>query len=815
MVQLGSQTWAWRYAPSGDWSSLSSWRDPVFGGAVPGPTDVASISGSTGPQLNVTIQGAAAAWELNIGDAAVNLTGSLTIGAAGAINGSASNGLQLTGVDASIYGSGTLLVDAGIALTGTTSIGTSGSITVNGSVYVGGLCSLSSNGGTIAIQNNLVLGYVSSTFGANLSLTNGATLSVGGNIDLSAANGTAGPSISLQGGTITAGGVANGGNNDTATVNGYGQINAPVSGPLQVNAQGGTLVLNGTFGGGIASIASGATLELGGASSAAVTFGGGNAVLKLDAPASFTGTIANMSLSDTIDLGGISVSGASYNASTSTLTVTQTNGQPLSFHVSGTFSGDAVNFATDGNGGTDIYWALPKPTVAITSTGGVTNTATQTIAGTVTAAPGEAAIGPTVALYDNGTQIGTAPVTNGQWSTTLTLPNQGANAITASDTDAANNTGTSAPVTYTLESVAPPPPVISSPANGSTIGNADPTISGTGEAGDIVTFSLASIGGGKGGGHLVKGPQVAPDGTWSVTFGPLSDGSYSVTATEENAAGTVSAASTADTFTIKTGTTESAISDAAVTIGSDGKNYINAANINGGTTTLSGTAEAGDTVQISDGTNAYTATVASGGSWTANISGLANGQTYTYAATAMDAVGNTAKSQPFSFTVDTASPDIAITSTAGVTNTATQTIAGTVTAAPGEAALGPTVALYDNGTQIGTAPVTNGQWSTTLTLPNQGANAITASDTDAANNTGTSAPVTYTLVTAPTWTGAAGDGNWSTAANWSTGLVPTSSDNVIVNNAPIVDNVGFVNITSAASANSLTLRGGIRILGRR
>ena len=187
------------------------------------------------------------------------------------------------------------------------------------------------------------------------------------------------------------------------------------------------------------------------------------------------------------------------------------------------------------------------------------------------------------------------------------------------------------------------------------------------------------------------------------------------------------------------------IADTAVTTGSDGKTYINAANYNGGTTTLSGTATAGDTVSVSNGVNTYTATVTSAGSWTASISGLTNGQTYTFTATATDAEGNTAVSQPFSFTVDTAPPTVAITSAGSLTDKASQTISGTVSTT--EAAAGGTVALYDNGVQIGTAALSGGGWSTTVTLPNQGANSITATDTDAAGNTGTSAAVTYTLET--------------------------------------------------------------------
>ena len=92
------------------------------------------------------------------------------------------------------------------------------------------------------------------------------------------------------------------------------------------------------------------------------------------------------------------------------------------------------------------------PTVTIASAGGLTNQAAQTLSGTVSAT--EAAAGGTVTILDNGKQIGTAQVTNGSWSTSVTL-SEGANSLTVTDTDAASNPGTSAAVSYTLDTVPP------------------------------------------------------------------------------------------------------------------------------------------------------------------------------------------------------------------------------------------------------------------------------------------------------------------------------------------------------------------------
>ena len=87
-----------------------------------------------------------------------------------------------------------------------------------------------------------------------------------------------------------------------------------------------------------------------------------------------------------------------------------------------------------------------------------------------------------------------------------------------------------------------------------------------------------------------------------------------------------------------------------------------------------------------------------------------------------DAAGNTGTSAAVAYTLDTVAPTVAITSSGGLTNQATQTIAGTVKTT--EAAAGSTVTLYDNGTKIGTATVdSNGSWSASVTLSGDGATA--------------------------------------------------------------------------------------------
>ena len=110
-----------------------------------------------------------------------------------------------------------------------------------------------------------------------------------------------------------------------------------------------------------------------------------------------------------------------------------------------------------------------QPIVTITSTGGTTSSAAQTITGTVDVADA----GSTVKILDGTTQVGSATVaSSGNWSANVTLANQGANVLTATDANAAG-IGISNAVTYTLAATAPTPPTL-------VIANPNLTVTGGG-----------------------------------------------------------------------------------------------------------------------------------------------------------------------------------------------------------------------------------------------------------------------------------------------------------------------------------------------
>ncbi|MFA8433643.1 MAG: T9SS type B sorting domain-containing protein [Marinifilaceae bacterium] len=75
---------------------------------------------------------------------------------------------------------------------------------------------------------------------------------------------------------------------------------------------------------------------------------------------------------------------------------------------------------------------------------------------------------------------------------------------------------------------------------------------------------------------------------------------------------------------------------------------------------------------------------------------------------------------------------------------------------------------------------------------------------DLGNNTGWN--FTEPVAVSPVWTGAAGDGKWSTPGNWSTVCVPTRIDNVTITGAT-------VSVDTYAECKDLTLTGGAGVNG--
>ena len=387
------------------------------------------------------------------------------------------------------------------------------------------------------------------------------------------------------------------------------------------------------------------------------------------------------------------------------------------------------------------------PTVTITTPSEISNVATQTVSGTVTA--GDAAIGTTVQLFDTFSDpithldvtelIGSAIVgPDGKWATSVTLSGDGAHAIVAANIDAAGNIAPSPPVVFTLSNTLPPTVTIATPAE--TSNAATQAISGAVTAGDapigatVALFDTVN--------HVttqIGTATVANDGTWTGLVTLLGDGAHSITAQDIDVAGNLGVSDPV-VFTLDTLPPTVHINTAGITT-------------NQPTQAISGTVTAGEapvgtTLTLFDNGDAIgTATVGSGGVWTTSVTLLGDG-THSIVAQDTDAAGNVGLSGPAVFTLDTVPPAVVIGIAGTTTNQATQTISGTVIAS--EASAGATVTLFDNGNKIGTAQLGGaGAWTTSVTLVGNGSHSIVAKDTDAAGNVGNSTPVVFTLDTAP------------------------------------------------------------------
>ena len=463
-----------------------------------------------------------------------------------------------------------------------------------------------------------------------------------------------------------------------------------------------------------------------------------------------------------------------------------------SYSIKANLSDAAGNAATPASQAIAVE-TLP-PTVLIGTTGTTTNQVSQTISGTLTTT--EAAAGSTVVLFDTvnnvTTQIGSATVVGGSWSTSVTLSGNGTHSIVAQDTDAAGNIGSSTPVVFTLATVAPTI-AITSPIAGDNIINkteaaAGVIVSGTaaaGSGGAAVNGQTATI-------TVVDSTDTVKDtytatvtaGTWSVNVTAaqaqgLADGSYSVKANVSDAAG--NAATTASQAI----TVDESAPAIAITSPIAADNIINKTEAAAGVA-ISGTATAGAggaaingqtaTITIVDGTNTvkdtYTTTVTAG-AWSINVTavqaqGLADGS-YSIKANVSDAAGNAATTASQAITVDETAPTIAITSPIAADNIINKTeaaagvaISGTAVPGAGGAAVNgqtATITIVDGTNTVNdtyTTTVTAGAWSVNVTaaqaqLLADGSYSIKANVSDSAGNAATTASQAITVdETAPT-----------------------------------------------------------------
>jgi LPXTG-motif cell wall-anchored protein len=263
--------------------------------------------------------------------------------------------------------------------------------------------------------------------------------------------------------------------------------------------------------------------------------------------------------------------------------------------------------------------APAAPVVTAPADGSSTADATPTITGT-------AEPNTTVTVTIDGAELGTAPVDAlGNWTLTPATPlGDGEHTVTATATDAAGNeSGPSAPVSFTVDTTGPAAPVITSPADGSTTNDDTPPITGTAEPGSIVTIVID--------GTEVGAAETDESGDWTFQpTTPLTEGDHTVTATATDDAGNTGPAASVD-FTVDTTPPAAPV----ITSPADGSATDDS------TPPITGTAEPGSEVTvIVDGEPVGTTTADEDGNWTFTpATPLTDGE-HVITATATDAAGN-------------------------------------------------------------------------------------------------------------------------------------------------------------------------------
>ena len=388
------------------------------------------------------------------------------------------------------------------------------------------------------------------------------------------------------------------------------------------------------------------------------------------------------------------------------------------------------------------------PLIGNLNNGQATNDPLPTLSGTAEA-------NSMVKIYDNGALIGSAPVDGtGAWTFTPGTPlSNGNHALTVTATDAAGNVSpTSAGFNIVVDTVAPLAPTIiqafddvqpgtGTLSNGASTNDTRPVLSGSAEAGARVAIYDN--------GALLATVTATIDGTWEYLTTTLGNGQHVFTAIATDAAGNVSPVSGG--FTINVDTIAPSVPLLVSVVDDIAGGVFNAALSNGQLTndarpTLNGTAEAGSTISIYDGSTLLgTALVQSNNSWSFTpTTPLANGS-HTFTVTATDAAGNTSGATAgFSVVVDTTAPtqpsissiiDDIGPNTGPIgsnqpTNDARPTLNGITEA-------NARVDIYDNGSFVTSVTADgSGNWSyTPTTALAQGTHSFTITATDSAGNT--------------------------------------------------------------------------------
>jgi len=400
-----------------------------------------------------------------------------------------------------------------------------------------------------------------------------------------------------------------------------------------------------------------------------------------------------------------------------------------------------------GTGGIDDVFDNVGPNQGSIGDGDTTDDTTPTLIGSG-AEPGD-----TVIIIDNGVEIGTAVVgADGKWEFTPdpALPEGTHDIVVVIKDPAGNESLPSDPHTIIIDTTAPVAPTLSlvvddqgavtgNLSSGDTTDDARPDLSGTAEAGSLVTIYDNG---------LPIGTAIATNGTWTFTpTVPLTNGPHTLTVTATDAAGNESVPTPDFNLDVAAGGVPPA--PAIITVVDDQGSIQGPLAQNASTDdaqpTVNGTGADGTVITLfANGLPVGSATVVNG-QWSITPTTPLGQGLNNLSAVATDAAGNPSPSTgDYPINVDTLAPGTptgqGLTDDVGALTGPILSGDTTDDANPtfsGMAEAGSVVMIYDNGNPIGstTADPVTGAWSyTPATALVDGAHSFAAQAVDSAGN---------------------------------------------------------------------------------
>jgi predicted RNA-binding protein with TRAM domain len=505
-------------------------------------------------------------------------------------------------------------------------------------------------------------------------------------------------------------------------------------------------------------------------------------------------------------LGAASVTGSSWR-----YTATLANGSTYQFNVKETDSAGNTSAATGNFTVIGDMTASAAPTINVVATDDIISATEQTAV-----ISGSAEANSTIALTLGGNTRTLTADAGGNWSYTLTSSDitamgQGAETLSATATDAAGNTGSAGTRSITLntdgttgtipDTTPPGAPLFSVVATDNIINAGEQTavISGSAEANSTLALNL---------GGNTRTITADASGSWSYTLieadiSAMGQGAETLSVTATDAAGNTGSAGTKN-ISIDTVTPTANFGTATDNVGSVTGALANGARTDDTALELSGSCEAGSTVNVYNGSTLLGATSVTGSSWRYTAT-VANGSTYQFNVKETDSAGNSsAASSNFTVMGDMAAPaapTINVVATDDIVNAAEQTANIT-----GSAEANATVKLTLGGNARTLTADASGNWnytltSTDLTAMGQGAETLSVTATDAAGNTGSAGSKNISIDTvAPT-------------ANFGSATDNAGSVTGALANGARTDDTSLVLVGSCETGSSVNVYDGSTLLG--